>query len=261
MKLRKAIAALGLAAMMTTLFAGNVFAGWVSDGGWWWYRDSDGSYPANGMYEIDGDLYIFDINGYLVEDRWIQLSSGKWFYCNDGGVVARNQWVGDYYVGNYGEMLTDTYTPDGYYVGADGRWVNNREQSGGEYYTIEGQFDNRNQSGFSDSNRVDAWVHLVADDPYMAKIEFGLTNPTASGSSGLYDKKNPSGDNLSIATVDGYNWGGRSEISGTWYEVEYDGKDTITIHWKEVTWNYSKKIVLRRRSGGRLFRAGTGSVG
>ena len=45
-----------------------------------------------------------------------------WRYKDDNGEYVRNHWIGYYYLGQDGIMLTNTYTPDGYYVGADGRW-------------------------------------------------------------------------------------------------------------------------------------------
>ena len=109
-------------------------AGWEGGPGHWWWRNSDGSYPAGGIATLDGVMYSFDKNGYLNENEWVQMASGKWRYCLPGGAVAVSQWIdGTYYVDSQGLMMTDAWTPDGYYVGADGRWTgaqNNRGNSG-----------------------------------------------------------------------------------------------------------------------------------
>ncbi|WP_051671734.1 hypothetical protein [Oribacterium sp. P6A1] len=55
---------------------------------------------------------------------WMQYG-GSWFYLNDYGTFTTNQWVGNYYLGPTGAMLTNTWTPDGYFVGADGKWIPN----------------------------------------------------------------------------------------------------------------------------------------
>lgn len=76
--------------------------------------------------------------------QWMQYG-GAWFYLTDYGTFATNQWVGNYYLGSTGAMLTNTWTPDGYYVGNDGKWVPN--QASGEY-----------ESGFSHSG-IYQWTY------------------------------------------------------------------------------------------------------
>ena len=79
-----------------------VAEGWVQDATGWWYRDADGSYPAN---------------------AW-KLINGKWYYFEESGYMAANKWInGTYYVGSDGAMLTNTTTPDGYKVDENGAWI------------------------------------------------------------------------------------------------------------------------------------------
>ena len=58
--------------------------GWKQDSTGWWWRNADGSYPANQWKEVDGKYYYFGADGY---------------------------------------MLANTTTPDGYQVDASGAWV------------------------------------------------------------------------------------------------------------------------------------------
>ena len=53
--------------------------------------------------------------------QWVQFGD-KWCYKEDNGDYVKNRWVGNYYLGSDGIMLTDTYSPDGYYLRADGSW-------------------------------------------------------------------------------------------------------------------------------------------
>ena len=53
---------------------------------------------------------------------WI-ANGNLWFYQHSDGRWAANEWVGSYYIGPQGYMLTNTWTPDGYYVGSDGKWL------------------------------------------------------------------------------------------------------------------------------------------
>lgn len=106
--------------------SGSVSAGWVLDQTGWWYRNADGSYPAESWQQIDGVWYYFLPSGYMVSNDWV-LWNGSWYYeTSSGAMLAGNwvQWKGLwYYLGSDGAMLTDTRTPDGYFVNADGVWV------------------------------------------------------------------------------------------------------------------------------------------
>lgn len=53
--------------------------GWIKDNVGWWYRNEDGSYPANAWEQIDGKWYWFDGAGYAVENAWYD-HGGRWYY-------------------------------------------------------------------------------------------------------------------------------------------------------------------------------------
>lgn len=74
---------------------------WKEDGTGKWYDNGDGTYK---------------------QADWL-LDNGKWYYFREDGYLQCNAWVGNYYVGADGVMLTSTTTPDGYQVGADGAWI------------------------------------------------------------------------------------------------------------------------------------------
>ena len=98
----------------------------INDGSWkknnkgWWYRRYDGSYPKHQFEGIDGQVYYFDSNGYMVTG-WQKIGS-KWYYFEGSGVMAANKWVGNYYLTASGAMATNTWIGK-YYVGADGKWI------------------------------------------------------------------------------------------------------------------------------------------
>ena len=74
---------------------------WQSNSTGWWYQNADGSYPAN---------------------EWKQIN-GSWYYFNESGYMVASMWIGNYYLGENGSMLTNTTTPDGYMVDGSGAWV------------------------------------------------------------------------------------------------------------------------------------------
>jgi glucan-binding YG repeat protein len=84
-----------------------------------YYLDSDGKYVRN-AFTPDG--YYCESDGAYVTNCWVKVN-GKYYYMNATGTVTKNAWVGSYYLGSDGVMLTNTYTPDGYYVGSDGLWT------------------------------------------------------------------------------------------------------------------------------------------
>lgn len=52
---------------------------------------------------------------------WFEVGS-DWYYADGSGAMAFSRWIGDYYVGASGAMVTNGFTPDGYYCGPDGYW-------------------------------------------------------------------------------------------------------------------------------------------
>ena len=87
----KKLVTLAVSLTLALSFAVTSFAGtWIYDGpeNWkWWYREDDGSYPANVWKMIDGSWYHFDANGYL--DVGWTLIDDKYYYLentSDGNV-------------------------------------------------------------------------------------------------------------------------------------------------------------------------------
>ena len=95
--------------LFSMLFASLTYGdGWINDGNGRKYMKHDGSCYTNEWFK-DG-------------------SSGKCYYFGPDGNIVRSQWIGDtIYVGENGDMLTDTVTPDLYYVHRDGKYYNNKK--------------------------------------------------------------------------------------------------------------------------------------
>lgn len=93
-------AVLAMCLSLSTAFT-SLAGQWQQDSTGWWYQDDNGGYLVN---------------------QWKELN-GTWYYFNQDGYMVSNAWVGNYYLGYDGAMLTNTTTPDGYRVGADGAWI------------------------------------------------------------------------------------------------------------------------------------------
>ena len=82
-----------------------VTAGWQKDHIGWWWRNPDGSWPANNWMFINGKWYFFGPDGYM-KTGWIEWK-GEYYYCD-----LTN-----------GDMLVNTVTPDGFRVDQNGAWI------------------------------------------------------------------------------------------------------------------------------------------
>ena len=60
---------------------------------------------------------------------WTQTGN-VWYYFNAKGQQVKNAWVGSYWLGSDGKMVTDSWVDDGkYYVGSDGKWVKDAKRA------------------------------------------------------------------------------------------------------------------------------------
>ena len=121
--------------------------GWTQTGNTWYLYDNEGNIVKNrwsGNYWlgsdgkmvtnswVDGGKYYVGADGKWVSDAlkpgenrkgWTKAGS-TWYYFNDKGQQIKNAWVGDYWIGSDGKMVTNSWVDGGkYYVGADGKWV------------------------------------------------------------------------------------------------------------------------------------------
>lgn len=58
---------------------------WTLDSIGWWYRNADGTYPANTSAVIDGRTYRFDGRGYM-RTGWVMC--GAWYYLSPSGAMV-----------------------------------------------------------------------------------------------------------------------------------------------------------------------------
>ena len=166
--------------------------------------------------------------------QWI--NNGNWYYLDDNGDYLKNQWVGNYYLGADGVMMTNSWTPDGYYVGADGSWT-------GQSTNEENYQNNQSVSGITDPVGIyvcDNGVGMVYDEngPLIGYVEI------SKNEYGTYDvdikesyKGAPYGTVSAIyANIPFYIYHQYKGPINT-YALLFDGYDTITVasEFNEVT--------------------------
>ena len=119
--------------------------GWVKEGSTWYYYENgalarnkwvgnywlgtDGKMATSSW--VDNDRYYVDGNGAWVKDAkrpevkkngWVKEGSTWYYYEN--GALARNKWIGNYWLGADGKMATNAWVDNGrYYVDGNEAWV------------------------------------------------------------------------------------------------------------------------------------------
>lgn len=139
---------------------------WILNATGWWYAYDDGSWPSNGIYDIDGTKYAFDASGYMVtgwyldQDGWYyfngsgammtgwQLVGGSWYYLDGAnaehpGLMVSNcgKEIGGqkYFFNGSGAMYTGwALMPEGwYYTNGSGAMVTGWQLVGGVWYYLD----------------------------------------------------------------------------------------------------------------------------
>ena len=114
---------------------------WISSAAGWWYRNADGSYPANAWQLIDNQWYYFNSAGYMVTG-W-QLLGNTWYYLSGSGAMLTGwQYLGGawYYLDASGAMKTG-WLLDGetwYYLSGSGAMQTGWLLLGNTWYYLNG---------------------------------------------------------------------------------------------------------------------------
>ena len=110
-----------------------------------YYVKSDGAMAASELvYDPTyNSSFYFDENGKYLNKQWKEID-GDWYYFKDGGYIAKNEWVGSYFIKGNGrmaknEMQYDQSTSSSYYFKEDGTFAKNYwAKVGGYWYYFKG---------------------------------------------------------------------------------------------------------------------------
>ena len=110
-----------------------------------YYVKSDGAMAASELvYDPTyNSSFYFDENGKYLNKQWKEID-GDWYYFKDGGYIAKNEWVGSYFIKGNGrmaknEMQYDQSTSSSYYFKDDGTFAKNYwAKVGGYWYYFKG---------------------------------------------------------------------------------------------------------------------------
>lgn len=117
----------------------------------WFYAEDNGSVMTDGIHEIGGKAYYFDINGLMHKDRWLIGKNGKQQYIGKDGIIPMESWFSISGVKTNGEEYTNWYYANqGGYILKDG------------WHTIDGKEYYMNASGVM----YTGWFTINDDEPY-----------------------------------------------------------------------------------------------
>ena len=103
---------------------------WIGDTYW---VGKDGKMVTDNW--VDNDRFYVDKSGkkdpsikkkVIINDElgWQKRNGGNWYYYEKDGSLARNKWVGNYWLGADGKMAKSAWVDNGrYYVDSSGKWV------------------------------------------------------------------------------------------------------------------------------------------
>ena len=109
---------------------GNIYyfdaKGYAKTGAFRWkknsYRaDTDGKLYVRKLYKAGSKTYYYGASGAMVKKAWKTIK-GAAYYFKPNGVMARNRWVGNYYVDSAGARKKDCWV-DGHYLDSTGLCV------------------------------------------------------------------------------------------------------------------------------------------
>lgn len=124
-------------------YNGDYIQGWIKNSTGWWYRNADGSWPADCTIDLPWSAgvstFCFDKRGYMVIG-WRKIE-GKWYYFDENGAMVtgwrkiNGKW---YYLSRWdkGAMVNGWQKLDGktYYFDASGAMVTDWQKIEGKWY-------------------------------------------------------------------------------------------------------------------------------
>ena len=125
--------------------------GWVKEGNSWYYYNQGertknawvgsywlgsegkmvtGAWVDNGRYYV-GDNGVWDRNAKKEEKKkigWVKTDN-IWYYYDGEGILAKNKWAENYWLGSDGKMVKNAWVDGGrYYVGSNGAWEKDKKK-------------------------------------------------------------------------------------------------------------------------------------
>ena len=221
--------------------------GWVQNGGAWYYYyqgnvvinawvgnywlGADGRMATNSW--VDNNRYYVGTNGAWIKDArhpeekkqgWIK-ESNTWYYYNTDGTLARNKWVGNYWLGADGKMATSAWVDNGrYYVGANGAWVKDakKPEESKPAEKKQGWKKEDNAWYYYDNGEV-ARNKWIGDTYWVGKDGKMVTDNWVDNDYFYVDKSGKKDPSIKKKVIINDELGWQKRNGGNWYYYEKDG--------------------------------------
>ena len=249
--------------------------GWVQSGSSWYYLTAEGNVVRNawiGNYWlgsdgrmatsswVDGGRYYVGSNGAWVrgaqkqeekKQGWVKEGS-SWYYFNQG-IMVRNAWQGNYWLGSDGRMATSSWVDnDRYYVGSDGVWVKGaqKQEEKKQGWVKEGNSWYYYNQGERTKN---AWVgsYWLGSDGKMVTSSWVDNGRYYVGDNGVWDRNAKKEEKKKIGWV---------KTDNIWYY--YDGEGILAKNkWAGNYWLGSDGKMVKNAwvDGGRYYVGSNGA--
>ena len=211
---------------------------WIKDSTGWWYRWSDGTYPAGKFENIGGKTYYFNKAGYMVTG-W-QYIGGKWYYFDENGAMTRG-WLKQggtwYYLNGSGVMVTGLQNIGGvrYYFNGSGAMQTGWQYIGGKWYYFNG--DGAMQIGWRYLDGI--WYYLNGSGVMVTGWQnIGGVRYYFNGSGAMQTGWQYIGGKWYYFNGDGAMQTGWRYLGGTWYYM--NGSGIMVTGWQQIggVWYY-----------------------
>ena len=249
--------------------------GWVQSGSSWYYLTAEGNVVRNawiGNYWlgsdgrmatsswVDGGRYYVGSNGAWVrgaqkqeekKQGWVKEGS-SWYYFNQG-IMVRNAWQGNYWLGSDGRMATSSWVDNNrYYVGSDGVWVKGaqKQEEKKQGWVKEGNSWYYYNQGERTKN---AWVgsYWLGSDGKMVTGAWVDNGRYYVGDNGVWDRNAKKEEKKKIGWV---------KTDNIWYY--YDGEGILAKNkWAGNYWLGSDGKMVKNAwvDGGRYYVGSNGA--
>ena len=221
--------------------------GWVQSGGAWYYyyqgnvvvnawvgnywlgadgRMATSSWVDNGRYYV-GSNGEWVRNAQKPEEKkqgWVK-DSNTWYYYNTDGTLARNKWVGNYWLGADGKMATSAWVDNGrYYVGANGAWVKDakKPEESKPAEKKQGWKKEDNAWYYYDNGEV-ARNKWIGDTYWVGKDGKMVTDNWVDNDHFYVDKSGKKDPSIKKKVIINDELGWQKRNGGNWYYYEKDG--------------------------------------
>ena len=211
--------------------SGAMAKGWINSNSKWYYLDDNGVMVTE-KYQVKNDTYLLASSG-VMQTGW-QKEGSDWFYYNKStGAMAKDAWVGNYWLNSDGVMAKNAWVDNGkYYVSTTGAYASNRRAKtavklADGYYRVKSSLGNvmldMSKSSVDMNGNAQIWTSNNADAQVwkftnMGNDYYRITNGNSNLALDVYCGNSADGTN-----VRQWEWNGSGAQLWKIYQSKHGG--------------------------------------